>query len=47
MNPPYSEINLWMKKAWLQHKKYNVNALILVFAKTSTKWWHEFGVVEK
>jgi len=42
MNPPYSEINLWMKKAYESHKKYNVNALILVFAKTGVKWWHEF-----
>jgi len=42
MNPPYSEINQWMAKAYEQHKKYNVNALILVFAKTSVKWWHEF-----
>lgn len=42
MNPPYSEITLWMKKAWEQHKKYNVNALILVFAKTGVNWWHNF-----
>lgn len=42
MNPPYSEINLWMQKAYEQHIEYNVNALILVFAKTSTKWWHEY-----
>lgn len=42
MNPPYSEINQWMKKAYEQHLKYNVNGLVLVFAKTSTKWWHEY-----
>jgi len=42
MNPPYSEINQWMQKAYEQHKKYNVNALILVFAKTSVKWWHKY-----
>lgn len=42
VNPPYSEINTWMKKAYEQHLKYNVNALILVFAKTSVKWWHEY-----
>jgi len=42
MNPPYSEIILWMKKAWFQHRKHNVNALILVFAKTGTRWWHDF-----
>jgi len=42
MNPPYSEINQWMKKAYEQHRKHNVNALILVFAKTSVKWWHKY-----
>jgi len=42
MNPPYSEINEWMKKAYESHLKYNVNGLILVFAKTSVKWWHEY-----
>ena len=31
-----------MQKAYEQHKKYNVNALILVFAKTGVKWWHKY-----
>lgn len=42
MNPPYSEINIWIKKAYEQHKKHNVNALVLIFAKTGVKWWHEY-----
>ncbi len=42
MNPPYSQIIQWMSKAYEQHLKYNVNGLILVFAKTSVSWWHEF-----
>jgi len=42
MNPPYSKINVWMKKMYEQHKKHNVNALVLVFAKTGVKWWHEY-----
>jgi len=42
MNPPYSEISQWMQKAYEQHLKYNVNALILVFAKTGVKWWHRY-----
>jgi len=29
MNPPYSEINEWMQKAYESHRKHNVNALIL------------------
>jgi phage N-6-adenine-methyltransferase len=42
MNPPYSKIEQFMDYAWKQHRKYNVNGLILVFAKTGTKWWHKF-----
>ena len=42
MNPPYSKINEFMKKAYLQHFKHNVDALILIYAKTDTKFWHEF-----
>ena len=40
MNPPYSEIDLWMQKAYEQHLKHNVTGLILVFSKTSVKLWH-------
>jgi len=42
MNPPYSEITQWMQKAYESHRKYNVNVLILVFAKTGVNWWHQF-----
>jgi len=42
MNPPYSQIRLWMKKAYSEHLKNNVDGLILVYSKTDTKWWHEF-----
>lgn len=42
MNPPYSEIYRWMEKAREQVNKHKVVGLILTFAKTDTKWWHEF-----
>jgi site-specific DNA-methyltransferase (adenine-specific) len=42
MNPPYSEIFEWMEYATQQVKKYKVVGLILTFAKTDTRWWHEF-----
>lgn len=42
MNPPYSKVKDFMKKAYEQHRKHNVNGLILVYSKTDTKWWHEF-----
>lgn len=38
----YSQITQWIKKAYEQHRKYNVDALILVFSKISTKWWHDY-----
>ena len=48
MNPPYSQIVSWMDKAYEQHKKHNVDALILVYAKTDTRWWHKYveGIAE-
>jgi len=42
MNPPYSEIKKFMKFAYEQHIKYNVDVLILTYAKTDTKFWHEY-----
>ena len=42
MNPPYSQIYPFMKKAYEQHIKHNVNALILIYSKTDTKYWHNF-----
>ena len=42
MNPPYSEVDTWMPKAYYEHRKNNVNGLILVYSKTDTKWWHKY-----
>ena len=42
MNPPYSKVDKFMKKAYYQHLKHGIDGLILVFAKTDTKWWHSF-----
>lgn len=41
-NPEYSNITESMKFLYEQHLKHNVTGIILVFAKTSVKWWHEF-----
>lgn len=42
MNPPYSEITSWMAKAWQEVNKHSVTGLLLTFAKTDTKWWHQY-----
>ena len=41
-NPPYSQVKKWIKKCYFEHIKYNVNGIMLIFAKTDTKAWHEF-----
>lgn len=42
MNPPYSKVEKFMKKAYYQHLKHGVEGLCLIFAKTDTKFWHNF-----
>ena len=42
MNPPYSRVTEFMKKAYYQTQKHGVTGLILVFSKTDTKWFHSF-----
>ena len=48
MNAPYSEQKKMMGFAFGQYLKNNVNALILAYSKTDTKWWHDFveGIAE-
>ena len=41
LNPPYSNVKDWIRKAYFSHIKYNVSGLALIFAKTDTKVWHE------
>jgi len=42
MNPPYSRVFDFMKKAYYESKKWKVEGLILIYAKTDTKFWHSF-----
>lgn len=35
-------VSEWLEKGYIQHLKHNVDGMILTFAKTDTKWWHEF-----
>jgi len=41
-NFPYSKQKQFMKYAYESHLKYNIDLLILAYAKTDTKWWHDF-----
>ena len=41
LNPPYSNVKDWIRKAYHEHLKWNVSILALLFVKTDTKVWHE------
>jgi phage N-6-adenine-methyltransferase len=41
LNPPYSEVGEWLEYAKQQYKHGNADRVVaLVFARTSTRWWH-------
>jgi len=42
MNPPYSRIKEFMDYAFAQVWEHHVNALIITYSKTDTKWWHKY-----
>lgn len=42
-NPPYGrEIGKWVKKAWEEHQNNHVKIVMLLPARTDTKWFHEY-----
>ena len=42
MNPPFSEAKKWIKKAFDEHRKFNVNGMACLAARTDTQAWHEY-----
>jgi site-specific DNA-methyltransferase (adenine-specific) len=42
MNPPFSKAKFWIQKAFEEHRKYNVNGMAVLAARTDTKAWHNF-----
>ena len=43
VNPPYgSEIGKWVKKAFKESLKDNTTVVMLIPARTDTKWFHEY-----
>ena len=43
VNPPYSDIFSWMEKAMLEYS-HGKTVVLLVPARTDTKWWHTFAM---
>lgn len=43
-NPPYGrEIGKWVQKAWSSSQE-GKTTVVLTFARTDTKWWHEWAM---
>jgi len=42
MNPPYSNKEKWLEYAINQSLAWGVPCIILIYAKTDTKWWHTY-----
>lgn len=42
LNPPYSQIKKWVKKAWEESTKPNTIVVMLIPARTDTKYFHQY-----
>lgn len=42
-NPPYSQVEAFMQKALHESRMGGVTVVMLVPARTDTKWWHEYA----
>ena len=42
MNPPFSKAKFWIQKAFEEHRKFNVNGIAVLAARTDTKAWHQY-----
>lgn len=45
VNPPYSDIKAWIKKSIEETKKPNTKVVLLIPARTDTKYFHELIVL--
>ncbi len=42
-NPPYArELPLWVKKCYEEHKKHGITVVMLIPARTDTRYFHEY-----
>ena len=41
VNPPYSQIALWCKKSYEEHKKGKTVIMLIPF-RTDTRYWHDY-----
>ena len=43
MNPPYSQVSVWMEKAYWSAKE-GATVVCLIPSRTDTRWWHSFAM---
>ena len=46
VNPPYSQIEKWLKKAHDELCKHRVQTVMLIPARTDTKYWHDYVMTD-
>lgn len=44
MNPPYSEVAKWVRKAYNESRKPNTRVVCLLASRTDTRWFHKYCV---
>lgn len=42
LNPPYSTIGQWIKKAFVESRLGGCTVVMLIPARTNTRWWHDY-----
>lgn len=42
VNPPYSECAKWVFKSWFENFYFNATVVMLLPARTDTKWFHQY-----
>ena len=42
VNPPYSKIATWVKKCYMEHKKHGGLIVLLMPARTDTRYFHDY-----
>lgn len=41
-NPPYNEVDLWVSKCYFESRYNNALCVMLIPARTDTKWFHKY-----
>lgn len=48
VNPPYGRrMGAWVQKAYSESRKHNTVVVMLIPARTDTKWWHDYVMKAK